>query len=301
MKTKVLLLGGEGFLGSGLKEELSERGIRFKSIDYDDMDLESSSCIEPLVSELEKTTHVVLLAAKIGRILFRLKPVESAFANKMIFDNVMKAIDAANTRYGRKYDFTFYSTSEIFGSVGKTDMITLQSKPRPLMLKTPRKAYANQKFMSEKYLKRILDSETLFSRLKIIRPFNVSGKHQRRGVVYDMIYDALKTHHMWYSTDTTRTITSADYAKRLSVDAIMSEERLVECNLSENITVSMETLAETIRDVIGDKTITLVKRPPDKEIRFRQTSMVDDTTTNQIGILKKCIADIIEEMDNDRQ
>ena len=68
--TDILLLGGNGFLGSGLKDEFSRRGMHFRSIDIDELDLSSGDAHVILKTMLKDVSHVVILAAKIGRVIF---------------------------------------------------------------------------------------------------------------------------------------------------------------------------------------------------------------------------------------
>ena len=63
---RVLLLGGNGFLGTGLQKELNNRKVDFISIDKDDIDLVDKYSANKLVDILENITHVVILASNIG-------------------------------------------------------------------------------------------------------------------------------------------------------------------------------------------------------------------------------------------
>lgn len=124
--------------------------------------------------------------------------------------------------------------------------------------------------------------------LKIIRPFNVSGKHQRRGVVFDMVKDAVENGKIWYSMNTTRTLTSSEFAKSRSADLILSDKSGV-FNLSEGITLTMEALANEIRDRIGGS-IELEAREADPQIQFRQTTRLSE------GYDRDKLAGIIDEV-----
>lgn len=63
----------------------------------------------------------------------------------------------------------------------------------------------------------------VISHFKILCPFNVYGKGQARGVIYDMIESALKRNEISFSDDTTRTFTDVELASKLAVDAILSD------------------------------------------------------------------------------
>lgn len=75
---KVLLLGGDGFLGRGLQAELVARGVAFTSLDIGNADLEDCMCIPACIEALQDVTHVAVLASKVGAELFTSKPVEAS-------------------------------------------------------------------------------------------------------------------------------------------------------------------------------------------------------------------------------
>ena len=104
---KVLLLGGNGFLGRGLQDEFTCRGVDFRSLDINDIDLSMNSSIRELSSMLKDFTNVVLLAAKIGRELFNKNPIPNAQENDSIFKNVLNAMSLTSSAIGRNFDFIF--------------------------------------------------------------------------------------------------------------------------------------------------------------------------------------------------
>lgn len=300
MKNKILLVGGNGFLGSGIKDELNERDIDYISIDVDDIDLEIENSDLKLIEYLSDITHVVCLAAKIGRTIFNENPIENAKKNERIFNNVINAVKKSSKKYNKKYDFTFYSTSEIFGSIRESDVITINTTPSPT--NTPRSIYSKQKLEAESVLKYLYENENVLSGLKIIRPFNVSGKYQKRGVLYEMISDALKNKSIWYSDSTIRSLTSAQYAKKRSVDTILKKsDNIVYENLSEDITIDMYSIAKIIKTVIGDEDIKIIQKQKDNEILIRQTSHTNSFNFSKFKKLKECIDEIIMDFKNDKQ
>ena len=80
----ILLLGGSGFLGSGVREQLAAKQLSVKNLDISDFDLASSSAVASLVAELEDADCVAVLAAKLGIKLFAERPVSAASANNAI-------------------------------------------------------------------------------------------------------------------------------------------------------------------------------------------------------------------------
>jgi len=67
---EILLLGGNGFLGTGIQRELLKRKLAFKSIDLDDIDLSIDLNVCSLAHVFEHHDNIVLLAAKVGAKLF---------------------------------------------------------------------------------------------------------------------------------------------------------------------------------------------------------------------------------------
>lgn len=304
----ILLLGGNGFLGRGLRDELTARNISHNWVDingidesdYRYVDLTNEIYNEKLLKFIENATHIVILAAKVGRKIFNNDPISNAEYNKTIIDNVLHNIEYAAYKYNKKYDVTFYSTCEIFGSLkSPNDLITVYTEPS--FIDDNRKMYSIQKYNTESELDFLFNFYNYLSNLKIIRPFNVSGKHQRRGVVYDMVESAYKHNTIWYNDDTTRTLTSAKYAQNESTNIILSEEH-GRYNLTENITIYMEELANEIANVVGNvknKSIELVKRPPDDKIRYRQTSLPNGTYDK--NKIYEIISEVLEYIENDKK
>ena len=84
MLMKILLLGGSGFLGSGVQEQLAAKKLSVKSLDISDFDLADSKASASLVAELEDVDCIAVLAAKLGIKLFAESPVSAAAANHAI-------------------------------------------------------------------------------------------------------------------------------------------------------------------------------------------------------------------------
>lgn len=295
----ILLLGGNGFLGSGLRDEFSKRGLHFRSVDIDEIDLSGDDAHLTLKTMLKDVTHVVILAAKIGRVIFTERPEDNAKINQAIFAQITTALAEAHNEYGLDYDVTFYSTSEIYGSLdSKKRVISGNSKAN--ITYNGRGLYASQKLNAElSLISGIGDNGIL--RVKTIRPFNVSGKHQRRGVVYEMVKSAFETGSIWFSDDTYRSFTSIEYASRIATDIILSDDIIVEKNLSENLTFSMEEVASLIKEEIGDDDLEIVRKEPDMAMRYRQTSLCSTMGDDEISKMRGIISDVISNYMNEAE
>lgn len=270
---KILLLGGAGFLGKGLQKELSDRSISFKSLDIEDIDLVRPQCIQQLSSILAEYDNVVLLASKLGVKLFETDAKNAADYNRMLQDNVFESVEIASAAYNKKFAFTYYSTSEVFGSLSSKDDFIQEDTEYKIDCTKERHLYALVKLEAEKRLEKML-SDNVLSCLKVIRPFNVYGMNQKRGVLYDMIVSAITENKIYYSADTTRTMTDIDFASKMSVDAILSN-----CNLKVNVadtrcSLTIKSLASIVNSVL-DANCQLVEQPKDGSIQYRNVSEVD--------------------------
>ena len=203
----------------------------------------------------------------------------------------MTALSEAHNEYGLDYDVTFYSTSEIYGSLySKERVISDSSKAKTTGV--GRGLYSSQKLDAELSLLSSV-GENGMARVKIIRPFNVSGKYQRRGVVYEMVKSAFENGSIWFSDDTYRSFTSIGYASKTAADIILSDDVVVEKNISENLTFSMEEIASLIRDEIGDDEIKIVRKEPDAAMRYRQTRLYSTMGDEEVSRMRKIISDVI--------
>ena len=273
-KNRVLLIGGHGFLGSGLCRELKRRKVPHKAIDLCDLDLTDDSNVGRLSEMFGRYTHVVLLAAHVGRKIFdggvnSVSPIVNAEQNHAISFNVAHAL-TNRFHVGRKpVDFTYYSSSEVYGSgegLGVPDSMCFNVNVR-----NPRSLYSIEKLAGETMFKALKDLGAI-SNLKVLRPFNVSGTGQKRGVVFEMFRDAFTENRIWYSKDTVRTLTDIDYASKRGVDAILRASDKIMNIIDRNGVVSMCDLAYMIKGeverITGEK-IVVVEKGHDPSIRVR--------------------------------
>lgn len=278
-----LLVGGNGFIGSNLREEFTRRHVQFDSMDIDDEDLTKSDSV--MVRKLKDVTHVFLLASKVGSELFNRTPIEPYCDNVSILYSFIDAISKASTEYGRKYHVVWYSSSEIFGSADGDKTITDCSEVR-LNMNSARVLYSIVKITGELLFKQMY-KEGQIGALTILRLFNISGMHQKRGVVYKMMKSAIENGRIEFSNDTTRTITSVYGMLDQTFDVVLNNESgIVERNISEGEnSVYMEDLAKMIKDYLVSNNIVdkveLVKKEPDTFLQYRHTGIVKSGTINR--------------------
>lgn len=294
---KVLLVGGNGFIGINLKDEFIRRHIQFDTMDITDEDLTRSNSV--MVKKLKDVTHVFLLASKIGSTLFNKTPVEPYYDNITILYSCINAIQDATSKYNRKYNVVWYSSSEIFGSTKKEDII-LDSSDVKLNMNHARTLYSIVKLTGELLLKQMFHDGQISS-LTILRLFNISGKHQRRGVVYDMIESAIANGKIEFSSDTTRTITSVKCMIDQTFEAVFGNTSgVVEKNITESEnSILMEDLARMIGEYLASKCaidkIDLVRREPDAFLQYRHTGKMKLGNINKRSmtrIIKEVLAEV---------
>lgn len=174
----ILLLGGNGFLGSGLQDELKQRSISFKSVDKEDYDLINYANMHRCVEDLKDTTHVVVLASKIGIELFNTDPVSASKYNALIHEFVLDAIKTAAKHYKQAYNVTYYSTSEVYGSLQNKDDVITEHTPYSFIQNNNRYLYSYVKHQAETdYFKLNYEHPEIVSSIKIVHPFNIYGKY----------------------------------------------------------------------------------------------------------------------------
>ena len=282
----ILLLGGSGFLGSGVRGQLAAKQLSVKNLDISDFDLADSKAAASLAAELEDADCIAVLAAKLGIKLFAESPVSAAAANHAIDQNVLAALKAASKKYSKKYNVTYFSSSELYGSMKSENDLISDATEYNFNIPTDRQLYAKMKYEAEVAFKDELDSEdSALNFFKVLRPFNVYGNNQKRGVIFEMIKSAIADNEIYYSSDTTRTFTDISFFSKEAAKMIVAEKSYDKNIADARCTLHMKTVAQIVNDVLG-LDCRLVEMPPDKFIRWRQVSYVN----NDIEEVKKIMA-----------
>lgn len=271
----MLLIGGNGFLGHGLQRELINRGIKYSVFDKSLNISQDLLVYNPEnMSYFKDITNIVILASNIGIDLFNDNPIKYGLENIRIIENTYKLIVDSAKLYNQTYDITFYSTSEVYQN---NTYITVDYS-------IARSLYAQSKLLGETIFTELNKKHPeICKSLKILRPFNISGRGQKRGVVYKMLYDAFNYCIITYSEDTYRLITDIDYASKESVDIILSDQNIIKNIANADIYLSMHELALFIKAILEENfnlsNITLVKAQQDKYIQTR--SITNDNKNKQ--------------------
>ena len=305
-KESVVLIGGEGFLGRNLKETLEIDGkfsvytIDRTSGDFK-IDLEDPASTDILLEYFRKFKEIpkiVLLASHIGAVEFNDNGIALGWKNNRIMTNINTFLEEYSKLKNKPLEVFFYSTSEVYGSLSSIDgKITIESDTPKVSQEIPRFRYSCGKRSEENSLKRMYNDK-IISHLVIFRPFNVSGRYQRRGVLFKMLKDAIKTGTIVYSGDTTRTITPVGTANMIALEHINRNTGYEIVNMADpRFSITMEHLAELVKDYMRKKHHKIcctVAREPDKYIRYRHVSALMEGFDSEI--MESIIDDVYREV-----
>lgn len=215
LKQKVIVLGGNGFLGSNFVEKLSANKISYAILDYaTGCDLSTNDGQNKLANELSSIKSddidIVMMAAQLGSTLFNQTPLDPFHKNLAINMKCLDTFLSIVNQSSKKLHVSFFSTSEVYGNIEDPSNIknnlSISIDPQ-----YSRSLYAQEKLLMETQLHYFRDINVI-NTLRIFRPFNISGKHQKRGVVYEMVKSLMKYNAIYYSNGQSREITFVDYA-----------------------------------------------------------------------------------------
>ena len=292
----ILLLGGSGFLGSGVREQLAAKQLSVKNLDISDFDLASSSAVASLVAELKDADCVAVLAAKLGIKLFAESPVSAAIANHAIDRNVLAALKDASKKYSKKYNVTYFSSSELYGSMKSENDLISDATEYNFNIPTDRQLYAKMKYEAEVAFKNELDSaDSTLNFFKVLRPFNVYGKNQKRGAIFEMVKSALLNNVIYYSASTVRTFTDIRFFSKEAAEMIVAEKSYDKNIADARCTLCMKTAARIVNDVLG-LDCSLVEMPADKLVQYRQVSILNTNYEEVRQIMAPHILDIAKQI-----
>ena len=91
---------------------------------------------------------------------------------------MLAALKAASKKYSKKYNVTYFSSSELYGSMKSENDLISDTTEYNFNIPTDRQLYAKMKYEAEVVFKDELDSEdSALNFFKVLRPFNVYGKN----------------------------------------------------------------------------------------------------------------------------
>ena len=247
MQRDVIVLGGNGFLGSNLCNKLDEQGISAYVLDKAlKCDLSTSSgqqMFRDIVYDCNQEVDVVMMAAQLGAKLFDETPIEPFNENLAIDMNTIDSIKKMHNEHGIKFHVTYYSTSEVYGNMLDYSRHDIYVDP-----KHSRSLYAQEKLIIETLLNYMKSCNEIES-LRIFRPFNVSGKNQKRGVIYEMVKSAVEKKCIFYPLNQSREITFVQDATDIAFKHIVDR---TDCtiDLTSRFHISLKDLAYCVKRAI---------------------------------------------------
>ena len=262
---KFLLLGGNGFLGNNLVDELQRRNISFTVCDKDDIDLTNDSSIVKIANVIiqEQITDLVCLASNVGIETFNNEKsaLDASIDNIKMLTNIVNSI-----KYAKRNDLnvSWYSTSEVFGSFTDYANFTVTTQ-------SCRSAYSQIKILGETFFKS-MKMQGAVKNVHIVRPFNPSGRYQTRGVVFDMFNTALRYKKIIYRRNTTRMISDVIEFTKNSLNDMLLDESTENNYYDSSLSMELKTLAKIIQRYVLEKfniDAKIIEIENDPSVQFR--------------------------------
>lgn len=189
-----------------------------------------------------------------------------------------------------KFSVVYASTSEVYDECAEDGSHQITVDP----MRGGRLLYSQVKLIGEtKLLHAKARLPALFKSIAICRLFNVSGKHQKRGVVHGMVKSAVDARQICYAADTTREITFVQDAVRQLADYglngvdgtfdVTSKQRVALADLATCVKAALVKIDPAFSDV------KLRRLPADKFSQNRGTTPVMKTQAELDEFTRKLI------------
>lgn len=256
MQHEIIVLGGNGFIGTNLCEALTKAGIKpivlDKTLGCDLTTEHGQNILRDIICSINHhgSVNIIMLAARIGAKLFDASPIEPFNENLAIDSMTLKTLKSIYADYRTKFKVLYASTSEVYGSLDNVNGVA--SNRITVDPSYGRSLYAQEKLLFETLLQYERDSENgCISSLAICRFFNVSGKWQKRGVVYEMVKSAVEKKSICYSVGASREITFVQDAIHQLVDLITTDQADGTFDITSKQHIMLSDLAKCIREVLS--------------------------------------------------
>jgi nucleoside-diphosphate-sugar epimerase len=214
--------------------------------------------------------------------------------NLDILNTSISSLKLASIKYKKSFDVVFYSSSEIYNSF----INEFDPEIASIKIHSPRSLYSEVKLLGETWLTSLKhENPNMIGSLIFFKPYNISGANQMRGVIYEMISSAINDKKIWYSADTTRTITSLDYASKLAAQYIEENKSGSYDIIEKNNAVYIKSLAKGIKHILKQKLnidVSLVQCQSDKNIQYRNIIKADAHLREFQLELRKIVFDILK-------
>ena len=91
---------------------------------------------------------------------------------------MLAALKVASRRYHKKYNVTYFSSSEVYGSMKSENDLISDTTEYNFNIPTDRQLYAKAKYEAEtEFKKELAEDNSALRCFKTLRPFNVYGKN----------------------------------------------------------------------------------------------------------------------------
>jgi len=279
---KVLVTGGNGFIGLSLVEALLEQGhdvrvldLKQPAIQHKNLEFVKKSIMDDVIDVIKDCDMVYHLAAVLGVDQTDKRPLETIRVNLEGSVNVFKSAVEAGVK-----NMVYASSSEVYGNPRELPI-------REDSVKGPVSTYGVSKLAAEIYAQAY--NQEFGANIKIARFFNVYGPRQSDNFVVSIfLNNALRGEPIRVFGDGSQTrcftyVTDAIGGVLKVVDRGKSREVY---NVGNNHPTTILQLADTIKEVTGSKS-EIVKVGYGKDSRLREREIdyriPDISKINSIG------------------
>lgn len=271
-KTKILVTGGAGFIGSHLVISLSKAGHHITVLDTLRSGNKLANYQHPNIRLVEADTrdkNAVIKAAKDCKIIIHLAAVVGVDEvieqpSEMIETETIGTANVVEAALQHKAEKLIYASSSAVYHTLESDLNREHDEPHLV------NTYAIAKCLNERYLEAIAKSENIST--NSLRLFNVYGKHQDNRMVIPRFFEKAmmkKSIEVFGTGQQTRDFTHVDDVTRAI--AILSQRNDLDgvFNVAKGIETSILELANEIKKVTQSSSPIQLIEFPEKRIAYK--------------------------------
>ncbi len=292
MKSKVLVTGGSGFIGSHLVKKLLGEGYevaittKYDSV-YENIRLYNVwKKIKVIECDLRYSNTINKINDFNPKVIFHLaayNDVKGSFSN---YNDALETniIGTSNLLENlKKYkQFIYISTSEIYGYQKSKTVFSEEMKAHPIS------PYSIGKYSGELYAQ--MHMQHMKKPIKILRPFNVFGETQStKAVIPELIEKFLKNDVVRITKGyQTRDFNYVGNSVNFFIEA-MSKDKLFNniVNISDGLEISIRLLAEKIKKLTNSNSKLIVGGLPERKTEIKRMKASTNRMKKFIKFKKK--------------